>query len=187
MHFQQNFYSVKFFKVSAWLPNNTVCKIGLKADYRIREARKVAIAHGQHWSHRDRERDWRSVSFYSRYPRLQGQICDILRPQLAMNRFLPLWPHRFPHSGYLHLGGGAWGGSDIRSMSSIRPICKCRCPPLDKMTALLVSLTRPVRESNGQQPFLMFLCLGFLSSPFVIAPSHQPPLNLRASSKTLMH
>ncbi len=45
-----------------------------------------------------------------------------------MNRFLPLWPHRFPHFGYINLG--AWGGSDIRSMSSIRPICKCRCPPL---------------------------------------------------------
>jgi hypothetical protein len=28
-------------------------------------------------------------------------------------------------------------GSDIRSMSSIRPICKCRCPPL------LVSLSFP--------------------------------------------
>ncbi len=27
-------------------------------------------------------------------------------------------------------GEGAWGGSDIRSMSSIRPICKCWCPPL---------------------------------------------------------
>jgi hypothetical protein len=27
-------------------------------------------------------------------------------------------------------GEWAWGGSDIRSMSCIRPICKCRCPPL---------------------------------------------------------
>ncbi len=60
---------------------------------------------------------------------VQGQICDILRPQLAMNRFLPPWPHRFPHFRYIHLGKGA-GGSDIRSMSSIQPICKCRCPPL---------------------------------------------------------
>ncbi len=59
---------------------------------------------------------------------VQGQICDILRPQLAMNRLLPLWPHRFPHFGYIHLGGGGvGGGSDIRSMSIIRPICKCRC------------------------------------------------------------
>ncbi len=40
---------------------------------------------------------------------VQGQICDILRPQLAMNRFLPLWPHRFPHFGCLHLGGGGVG------------------------------------------------------------------------------
>jgi hypothetical protein len=38
---------------------------------------------------------------------VQGQICDILRPQLAMNRFLPLWPHRFPHFGCINLGG--WG------------------------------------------------------------------------------
>ncbi len=33
-----------------------------------------------------------------------------------------LWLHTF--------GGGGVGGSDIRSMSSIRPICNCRCPPL---------------------------------------------------------
>ncbi len=75
---------------------------------------------------------WR-LSTFDLYPGGEGhcvqrQICDILRPQLAMNRFLPLWPHRFPHFGYTHLGGGG-GGSDIRSMSSIRPICKCRCPP----------------------------------------------------------
>ncbi len=44
---------------------------------------------------------------------VQGQICDSLRPQLAMNRFLPLWPHRFPHFGYIHLGGGAGGGALI--------------------------------------------------------------------------
>ncbi len=32
---------------------------------------------------------------------------------------------------YIHTSGGRGrGGSDIRSMSSIRPICKCRCPPL---------------------------------------------------------
>jgi hypothetical protein len=61
------------------------------------------------------------------------QICDILRPQIDMNRFLPLWPHRFPRFGHIHLGGGGGGGggSDIRSMSSIRPICKCRCPSLN--------------------------------------------------------
>jgi hypothetical protein len=40
---------------------------------------------------------------------VQGQICDILRPQLAMNRFQPLWPHRFPHFGNIHQGEGAWG------------------------------------------------------------------------------
>ncbi len=28
--------------------------------------------------------------------------------------------------------GGGGGGVDNRSMSSIRPICKCRCPPLAK-------------------------------------------------------
>jgi hypothetical protein len=44
---------------------------------------------------------------------VQGQICDILRPQLAMNRFLPLWPHRFPHFGYINLGGGGVGGALI--------------------------------------------------------------------------
>ncbi len=36
----------------------------------------------------------------------QGQICDILRPQLPMNRFQPLWSHRFPHFWYIYLGGG---------------------------------------------------------------------------------
>jgi hypothetical protein len=41
---------------------------------------------------------------------VQEQICDILRLQLAMNRFLPLGPHRFPHFGYIHLGGGGVGG-----------------------------------------------------------------------------
>jgi hypothetical protein len=41
---------------------------------------------------------------------VQGQICDNLRPQLAMNRILPLWPRRFPHFGYIHLGGGGVGG-----------------------------------------------------------------------------
>jgi hypothetical protein len=76
-----------------------------------------------------------TISTFDLYPGgeghgVQGQICDILRPQLAMNRFLPLWPHRFTHFVYIHLGGGGVGGSDIRSMSSIRPIRKCRCPPL---------------------------------------------------------
>jgi hypothetical protein len=47
-------------------------------------------------------------------------------PQLAMNRFLPL-ATQIPIL-WIHTSGG--GGSDIRSMSSIGPICKCRCPPL---------------------------------------------------------
>ncbi len=40
---------------------------------------------------------------------VQGQICDILRPQLAKNRFLPLWPHRFPHFGTYIWGEGRGG------------------------------------------------------------------------------
>jgi hypothetical protein len=40
---------------------------------------------------------------------VQVQICDILRSQLAMNRFLPLCPHRFSHFGYIHRGGGVGG------------------------------------------------------------------------------
>jgi hypothetical protein len=86
---------------------------------------------------------WR-LSTFDLYPwgkghGVQGQIYDFLRPQLAMNPFLPLWTHRFPHFGYIHLGGGGVGGSDIWSMSSIRPICKCRCPPL-----LLIQYFKPV-------------------------------------------
>jgi hypothetical protein len=45
---------------------------------------------------------------------VQGQICDILT-QASYESLPASWPHRFPY---------------IRSMSSIRPICKCRCPPL---------------------------------------------------------
>ncbi len=57
---------------------------------------------------------WR-LSTFDLYPwrerhEVQGQICDILRPQLAMNRFLPLWPHRFQHFVYIHLRGGGVGG-----------------------------------------------------------------------------
>ncbi len=48
--------------------------------------------------------------------------------QLAMNRFLPLLATQIS-TLWIHKSEGA-GGSDIRSMSSIRPICKCRCPPL---------------------------------------------------------
>ncbi len=59
---------------------------------------------------------------------MQGQICDILRPQIAMNRFLPLWPHRFPHFGYIHLGGGGVGGSDIRSFDLFASVDAHLCP-----------------------------------------------------------
>jgi hypothetical protein len=31
---------------------------------------------------------------------------------------------------WIHTSGGEGGGSDIRSMLSIRPISKCQCPPL---------------------------------------------------------
>ncbi len=61
-----------------------------------------------------------------------GQICHILTP--ASYESLPAPSgHRFPHFGNIHLGGG---GSDIRSMSSIRPICKCRCPTLYRLPCL---------------------------------------------------
>ncbi len=47
-----------------------------------------------------------------------------------MNRFLPLG-HTDSHTLDTYMWGGGGGrGSDIRSRSSIRPICKCRCPPL---------------------------------------------------------
>jgi hypothetical protein len=46
--------------------------------------------------------------------------------------------HTDSHTLYTYIWGeGAWGGSDIRSMSSIRPICKCRCPPLPDRQPLL--------------------------------------------------
>ncbi len=62
---------------------------------------------------------------------VQGRICDILRPLLAMNRFLPLLVTQIP-THWIHTSGGEGGGvgSDIRSMSSNQPICKCRCPPM---------------------------------------------------------
>ncbi len=44
---------------------------------------------------------------------MQGQICDIPRPQLAMNHFLPFWPHRFPHFGSIHRGRGVGVGALI--------------------------------------------------------------------------
>ncbi len=56
---------------------------------------------------------------------VQGQICHILTP--ASFEPLPAPSGHTDSHTYIHLGGG---GSDIRSMSSIRLICKCRCPPL---------------------------------------------------------
>ncbi len=61
---------------------------------------------------------------------VREQICDILTPAsyeslppLLATQIPTLWIHT---SG----GGGSGGCSDIRLMLSIRPICKCRCPPL---------------------------------------------------------
>jgi hypothetical protein len=67
---------------------------------------------------------------------VQEQICDILTqdsyeslPALLATQIPTLWIH-------------TWGGgSDIRAMSSIRPICKCRCPPL------LATFPSPARMS----------------------------------------
>ncbi len=68
---------------------------------------EIARATQQWWA------KWR-LSTFDLYPwgeghGVQGQICDILRSQLPMNRFLPYWTHRFPHFGYIYLGGGGVG------------------------------------------------------------------------------
>ncbi len=47
---------------------------------------------------------WR-LSTFDLYPGVQGQICDILRPQLAMNRFLPLLATQIP-TLWIHTSGG---------------------------------------------------------------------------------
>ncbi len=82
-------------------------------------------------------------------------LCDILRPQLAKNRFLPLWPHRFPHFGYIYLAGGV--GFDIRLMSSIRPICKCRRPPLRIGSVVLIFQLLPSRRTSAEKDSLWCL------------------------------
>ncbi len=58
---------------------------------------------------------------------------------------------------WIHIsgGGGRRVSSDIRSMSSIRPICKCRCPPLRPRQQLIARATRNVKwwtamDSTGQ-------------------------------------
>jgi hypothetical protein len=43
---------------------------------------------------------------------VQGQICDILRPRLAMNRFLPLLAPQIP-TLWIHTSGGGEGGALI--------------------------------------------------------------------------
>ncbi len=69
------------------------------------------------------------------------------------------------------------GGSDIRSMSSIRPICKCRCPPLlfwrrnpTKTLGFLLPWISPwffvgflLSPLPNAQSFLRFFSLGFLN------------------------
>ncbi len=131
---------------------------------------------------------------------MQGQICDILRPQLAMNRFLPLWPNRFSHFVYIHLGEGAWGGSDIRSMSSIRPICKCRCPPLATGSSLrLVLYPNPLylevvatpTRSPTRQPRATGSSLRLVLYPYplylevVATPTRSPTRQPRATGSSL--
>ncbi len=72
----------------------------------------------------------------------------------TLNRFLPLRATQIT-TLWIHTSGG--GGSYIRSMSSIRPICKCRCPPL-VVTLLLYRCAEepatwfPGVSSSGRRP-----------------------------------
>jgi hypothetical protein len=77
---------------------------------------------------------------------VQGQICKYVTswPQLGTNRFLPLLATQIP-TLWIHTSGGR-GSSDIISMSSIRPICKCRCPPLP-LSYLLARWPQPPAQS----------------------------------------
>ncbi len=76
---------------------------------------------------------------------MQGQICDILKPQLAMNRFLPLWPHRFPHFEYItvHLegGGGVGGGALILD----------RCRAFDLFASVDAHLCRATKSVHKKE------------------------------------
>ncbi len=92
---------------------------------------------------RERWAKWR-LSTFDLYPGgegngVQGQICDILRPMLAESLPAPL-ATQIP-TLWIHTSGGAGGGvgSDIRSMSSILPICKCRCPPLMPLQKIVLN------------------------------------------------
>ncbi len=78
--------------------------------------------------------------------------------------FLPLWQHRFPQFGYINmLRGGVGGGSDIRSMSSIRPICKCRCPPLQVPSSPEMEFLNGINSSlHKTRVFVWFSTLIFL-------------------------
>jgi hypothetical protein len=83
-------------------------------------------------------RDFRLQVFsgirFLRAPEYPIRDCDILRPQLAMNRFLPLWHNRFPHFGYIYLGGGAWGALILD-----------RCRAFDLFASVDAHLCRPGR------------------------------------------
>jgi hypothetical protein len=81
---------------------------------------------------------------------VQGQICDILT-QASYESLPAPWPHRFPHFGYIHLGGGG-GGSDIRSMSSIRPL-QVSMPT----SALQLSFNIKATEQNCANIFVTFI------------------------------
>ncbi len=73
---------------------------------------------------------------------VQGQIYDILRPQLVMNRFLPLWPHRFLHFWFIHLGGGGVGGALILD----------RCRAFDLFASVDAHLCWPGRYMRMDSP-----------------------------------
>jgi hypothetical protein len=62
-----------------------------------------------------------------------------------MNRFLPLWPHRFPHFVYIHLGGGGVGAQILD-----------RCRALDLFASVDVHLcTKGSLESVRYNPHKM--------------------------------
>jgi hypothetical protein len=67
-------------------------------------------------------------------------VTSCMRLQLAMNRFLHLWPHRFPHFGYI-----------------LRPICKCRCPPLLADTDILHSSMLGISSGIWSRTFSVLL------------------------------